>query len=201
MNTARYVLGVMLIVGLPPAIVYWLLLHSLVGFWRRIGTWAAITSIGLVGVGVGFVIYKEKSWVLGTDFGTNWILILFGAFLYGLSVWVSVVTNRTLKLRTFSGVQELAEGAPGDELLQEGIYNVVRHPRYLSVVVGTSGFSLFVNHLGAYLTVLATIPALYLVVALEERELAGRFGNLFEEYRSRVPAFVPRFRSRPTPPA
>jgi protein-S-isoprenylcysteine O-methyltransferase Ste14 len=107
-----------------------------------------------------------------------------------------MITKRQLKLRTFIGLQELSGADPGDRLLQEGIYGVVRHPRYLSVIVGTAGFAMFVNYVGAYLMVLASIPALFLVTILEERELAHRFGVEYEEYRSRVPAIFPRLPKR-----
>ena len=76
------------------------------------------------------------------------------------------------------------------------MYGVVRHPRYLSVIVGTAGFAMFVNYVGGYLVVLGSIPALYLVVIVEERELSLRFGDAYQRYRSRVPAFFPRFPKR-----
>jgi protein-S-isoprenylcysteine O-methyltransferase Ste14 len=37
-----------------------------------------------------------------------------------------------------------------------------------------------------------TLPTLYLIVLLEERELRDRFGVEYEEYCRRVPRFVPR---------
>ena len=74
---------------------------------------------------------------------------------------------------------------------------MIRHPRYLSVIIGTAGFAMFVNYVGGYFVVLASIPALYLVVIFEERELVLRFGAAYEQYRSRVPAFFPSFPRKP----
>jgi len=202
MDTVRYVLGVMLIIGLPPAIVFWILIHPLVGFWRRIGPGVAYSALTAVCVFLGVFIFNRRDALLGDDLGTSRVLIFVGAVLYALSAWISVLTRRQLSLRAFAGVPELSGPGGGGVLLREGVYGVVRHPRYLSVIIGTAGFAMFVNYVGGYLMVLGSIPALFLVIFLEERELAVRFGAAYEEYRSRVPAMVPRLSrgSRPIDP-
>ena len=73
---------------------------------------------------------------------------------------------------------------------------MVRHPRYLAVMIGIAGYTLVVNYFGLYLLYLGSMSALLLVVILEERELAHRFGGEYSEYRSRVPALIPRIDSR-----
>ena len=196
MDKTRYVLGVLLIVGVPPAVIFWLLIHPFVGFWRRVGSWATYISMCTVYVVEIFLLYRYRVEILGTDLGTDWMIFSIGFVFYAASAWISVITKRQLKLRTFVGLQELSGADPRDGLLQEGIYGVVRHPRYLSVIVGTAGFAMFVNYVGAYLMVLASIPALFLVTIFEERELAHRFGVEYEEYRSRVPAIFPRLPKR-----
>lgn len=192
MDTFRYVLAVMLVVGLPPAIVFWLLVHPLASLWRRIGTGRSYVILTVACVLVGAAVYRFRVQVLGADLGFQWALLLPGLVLYGASAWISVLTRRRLDLKTFVGVPEISGSGERGVLLQEGVYGVVRHPRYLSVIIGTLGFAMFVNYLGAYLMVLVSTLALLLVVVLEERELQARFGDRFEEYRSRVPAFFPR---------
>jgi protein-S-isoprenylcysteine O-methyltransferase Ste14 len=192
MDKTRYVIGVLLIVGLPPAVVYWLLIHPFVNFWRRVGTKGAIALVGTLCVLLGVFLFHERVWILGRDLGTNWVLISLGAFLYVVSAWLSVVTKRHLSVRTFSGIPELSGDGSEGTLLKEGIYSVVRHPRYLSVIIGVAGFATVINFVGAYLMVLGTVPALFLVAVLEERELKARFGSEYEDYRSSVPAIFPR---------
>ena len=196
MDKVRFVLGVMLVVGVPPAIVFWLIIHPMVGFWRRVRPGIAYAVVGTLCGVLGFVFYHFRSQVLGADLGTNWILVFLGAIPYAVSAWISILTKRHLKTRIFAGLQELSDSDSGGVLLQEGVYAVVRHPRYLSVIIGTTGFAMVVNYVGGYLMVLGSIPALFLVVLLEERELAARFGAAFEEYRLRVPAIIPRLPKR-----
>ncbi len=192
MDTARYFLGVLLVVSLPPAVVFWLLIHPLAGFWRRIGPMATYMIVGTGCVLVGVILYQLRVGLLGADLGTNWLLVLLGSILYFVSAWITLLTRRHLKLRTFAGLQEISTRDSGGILLQEGVYGVVRHPRYLSVIIGIAGFSMFVNYLGAYFLVLGSTLALFLVVIIEERELVVRFGAQYEGYRSRVPALFPR---------
>jgi len=197
MDTTRYFLGVLLVVSVPPAVVFWLLIHPLVGFWRRIGPVATFMIVGTLCVFLAVILYQFRVWLLGDDMGTNWILILIGTVLYAASAWITVLTRRRLDLGTFVGVPELSKGDSGGVLLQEGIYGVVRHPRYLSVIIGIAGFSMFVNHFGAYVLVFVSFLALWLVAIIEERELSIRFGATYEGYRSRVPALFPRISKSP----
>jgi protein-S-isoprenylcysteine O-methyltransferase Ste14 len=194
MNTTRYVLGVLLIVGLPPAIVFWLLIHPLADLWRRVGPAVTYVLVGLVSLGTGVVVYRFRGPVMGTDLGTNGVLIFSGVLLYLVSAWISVLTRRDLALRTFVGMPEiLGDDSPGT-LLRNGMYGRVRHPRYLSVILGTVGFAMFVNYLGPYLMVLGSIFALIFLINAEDRELSQRFGSEYDRYRSRVPGLIPRFR-------
>lgn len=77
-------------------------------------------------------------------------------------------------------------------LVTDGPYRWVRHPFYLSALLGGVGTAL----LAASLLILAATLLVYglLVVRtpLEERHLAERFGEAYEEYRRAVPAFWPR---------
>jgi len=196
MTTARYVLGVLLVVGTPPAILFWFIIHPLVAFWRRVGPWPTYLVVGaLSGIEI-FLLYIFRDEILGADLGTNWMVFYIGFAFYAAAAWISVITKRQLRLRTSAGLQELSATGSGGPLLQEGIYGVVRHPRYLSVIIGTAGFAMFVNFVGAYLMVLASIPALFLVAVIEERELVQRFGSEYKVYRARVPAIFPRLRQK-----
>lgn len=195
MDTTRYVLAVFLVVGLPPAVLYWFIIHPLARFWQRLGPRTTFTIVAALWVvmATGLSVSRDR-WV-GRDLGTLWVPMAAGLVLYVVSVWLTVVTRRHLSFRTLAGVPEVSTSESPGQLLHEGIYGVIRHPRYLSVIVGVFGFALLANHVGTYVMSVAVVPALYLVILLEERELLQRLGAPYSEYRSRVPMFLPGKRS------
>lgn len=196
MDRTRMILGVLLVVSLPPAVLFWLLIHPFARFWRRLGPRPTYLITGVLFSLMVLFLFLARERLLGADLGTNGGLIIAGCILYFISAWISIVTRRQLDNRTFAGLPEISpEGSKG-VLLQNGIYGVIRHPRYVSVVIGIAGYAMVVNFLGPYLIYLGSVGALLLVVIFEERELEDRFGTEYEGYRARVPAFIPRIRSK-----
>ncbi len=60
------------------------------------------------------------------------------------------------------------------------------------MILWVLGYALIANYLGMYIMFALTVPAVYFIVVLEERELRDRFGSAYEEYSERVPRFFPR---------
>lgn len=89
------------------------------------------------------------------------------------------------------------------ELVQSGIYRLVRHPIYTSMLLVVIGTGLII----APLVLLALAVAIYMVgteirVRVEDGLLASRFGDTFQNYRRSVPAYIPRPKAtRPRPAA
>lgn len=192
MNKARYILGVIFVLSVPPAVLFWFFIHPFVRFWRRIGPWTTYLTVVSISMAAALLLYRFRAGLAGRDLGTNGLLIAAGCALYILSAWLSLRIRRQLDSRTFVGLPEVSGRGEGGTLIQTGIYGVVRHPRYLAVIVGTAGFAMVVNYLGVYLVWLGSVLGLLWLIPLEERELADRFGSAYEEYRSRVPALIPR---------
>ncbi len=78
------------------------------------------------------------------------------------------------------------------------VYKHVRHPLYISWAIAfwatptmTVGHLLFATVLSGYMV---------LAVFIEERDLVDHFGHQYEEYRRRVPKFIPRLTTTPTVP-
>src|SRR5262249_32846748 len=72
------------------------------------------------------------------------------------------------------------------------LYSIVRHPLYVGWFMATWITPMMtVGHL-----LFAATLTVYIVVAskIEERDLVEYFGQKYEDYRRRVPAFLPRFR-------
>jgi len=196
MDSARRVLAIVLVVTMPPAIAFWLVVHPFAKHWRRVDARLTYTILALFMLGLGVALFGIRARLLGRDLGTSFVLIGLGAVLYLIAVAITVQCRKHLTFKTFAGVPEVSASAFPGRLLEEGIYGVVRHPRYLSVIVGTIGFALVVNYAGAYVLVAACLLGLWPLIIAEERELAARFGPAYEEYRRRVPALIPRLRRK-----
>jgi protein-S-isoprenylcysteine O-methyltransferase Ste14 len=98
-------------------------------------------------------------------------------------------------MATLVGLPELSPAAQRkDGLIQDGIYGVVRHPRYLSAGVAVTAHALFINYEGMYILIALLAPVGYAMIVIEERELVDRFGEEYRRYQRAVPRFVPRWR-------
>jgi protein-S-isoprenylcysteine O-methyltransferase Ste14 len=78
------------------------------------------------------------------------------------------------------------------ELVRSGMYKIIRHPIYLSMIALMLG----TGFLRSSLPVLAMAFVLSVIgteirVRIEDRLLASRFGEQFTAYQKRVPAYIP----------
>lgn len=200
MDTVRHVIGILLVVAVPPAILFWLLIHPWATFWRRLGPVVTYSLAGIAYAVVALLLYGLRDTLLGRDLGTRWPLVACGGALYALTVWLDALCRKHLKTTALLGAPEVSERAYPGHLFRDGIYGVVRHPRYVGVILGTLALALVANYVGVYLVLSVCLLGLYPVILLEERELVHRFGRDYEEYRLQVPAMIPRLPRRRTPP-
>lgn len=77
------------------------------------------------------------------------------------------------------------------ELIADGPYAFVRHPIYTGLLVAFVGSAIARGEWRGVLAVLIAWWALWRKLRLEERWMAERFGQRYEDYRRRVPALVP----------
>jgi len=192
MNTFRYVLAVLLLVGLPPGMTWWFVVHPFVGFWRRLGarvTMGVMVVFFAVSV-AGLALIRD--WLLGPDLGLRWPLVGLGVGLVLLAGVIGWKRKKYLTMRILAGVPEVeANVEKRGKLLAEGPYAVVRHPRYVEIVFATFGYAAIANYLGCWIVAILSIPVLHLIVILEERELLDRFGDAYRDYAARVPRYFP----------
>ncbi len=193
MDTARYIFAVLIVSWLPPAMVWWLIVHPFVDVWRRIGPRGTLSILGTLSIACIAALTLARDRLVGADLGTHRTLVFLAVGLGVVSTWIAVRRRRHLTTRILAGVPELERDGQGT-LLTEGVYARIRHPRYVEVWVGTLAYACFANFVGAWVVWLATGPLLHLIVVLEERELRDRFGAEYDAYADRVPRYVPRRR-------
>lgn len=194
LSVARYVMGALLAISMPPAIAYWFIVHPFIAFWRRVGMKPTFWFLGLFLGGSMAALYPFRDALLGRDLGTSVPAIVVAVPLLVVAGVVSRKRRKHLPFKTLAGVPELSPERHGIGLLTEGIYGRIRHPRYVEFTLALVGWTLFANYLGLYLITALAIAALYLIVLIEEQELRERFGTAYAEYSARVPRFVPRRR-------
>jgi len=193
LDTIRYYLAIVALISLPPAIVYWFIVHPFIDVWRRVGKVTTYSLLTVVFVGFAYWLFTLRATLLAEEYGTDWRLWVPALVCYGLAGWISLRIRRQLTFTVLAGVPELDPDGKGGTLMHEGLYAKVRHPRYVAITLGMLAWALITNYLAMYVLVPITALGLAAIVGLEERELARRFGNEYEEYRGRVPMFIPRF--------
>ena len=85
MDTVRYWMGVVVVTWLPPALLWWFLIHPFVGFWRRIGSRATLVVMGVIYVAGVASLIPQRDVLLIRDLGTSPALLAASAALVGLS--------------------------------------------------------------------------------------------------------------------
>lgn len=188
----RRFIGIMLAISLPPAILYWFIVHPFIGFWRRMGLTVTYVFLTVFYVGSMVGLYLIRDTLLGRDLGTSLPLILAAVPLMAGAIVIGRKRRKHLTFRRLAGVPELAPEKHGIGLLREGIYGRIRHPRYVEFSLGLMAYALFVNFERLYWMSAVTLVLLYIIVILEERELRERFGQEYVDYSAQVPRFVPR---------
>ncbi len=196
MDDLRRFLALLLLIFIPPPILFWFLVHPLVRFWRRLGTGWSYAVVGALCGPIVIAAFLAADRLLAVEYGTQYPLVATGLLLLAASAWMRRRIQKRLTNRILIGVPELSPGEQRVPLITDGPHGVIRHPRYVQFLLGLLGWSLLVNFLALYVLFFLSIPALLLVVALEERELRERYGLEWEDYARRVPRFIPRMRRR-----
>ncbi|HSA95637.1 MAG TPA: isoprenylcysteine carboxylmethyltransferase family protein, partial [Acidobacteriota bacterium] len=85
----------------------------------------------------------------------------------------------------------------GHDLITDGPFGWVRHPIYLAMgLLLLSPIICFSSWLGAALALSLFVTGTALRVQAEEGILRETFGSRYEDYRNRVPAFLPQLKRR-----
>jgi protein-S-isoprenylcysteine O-methyltransferase Ste14 len=191
MDKARWFVGVMMIVWLPPAIAAWYLIHPFTRFWRRLGTAASFCVIYSLLISGCLLLWEFSPALLGSDLGFQPLLLVLAVPAAVVGAVIARRRRRYLTQRILTGVPEISRHVKG-QLLTEGIYARTRNPRYLEFLTFSFAYIAFANYVGPWVLYALTFPAIHLVVLLEERELRERFGAEYEDYCRRVPRYIPR---------
>ena len=192
-------LGLLRTVGWIACIVYstipafWLLIHPRAEFWRSrrrspykilvpiwIGMWALVGAI-------------TAPWRSVALYGNKWTWIPAGAvFCAGLVLYQ--LSHSEFRLSQLGGLPEIMHDNKQQHLVTTGIRARVRHPIYLGHLCEMLAWSLGTGLAVCWSLTAFAIATGTVMIRLEDEELEERFGEEQRQYRSIVPAILPRIR-------
>jgi protein-S-isoprenylcysteine O-methyltransferase Ste14 len=172
---------------------FWLLIHPRTDYWRSrshspykillpiwIGLWALIAAVTAPWRHV--LLYENKlTWIPAA------LLFCAGLILYKLS-------HTHFSLEQLSGLPEILPGHHDQRLVTAGIRAHVRHPVYLAHLCEMLAWSVGTGLATCWALTAFAIVTGAIMIKLEDRELEKRFGEEYRNYRSAVPALVPKLK-------
>ena len=115
--------------------------------------------------------------------------IIFGIALISVGVFLVINARRELAQH----MQPTDPGLPTTTIVITGIFSISRNPLYLGGVSVLAGIALLFNWPWVLLFLLPAIIAChYILIAPEEKYLAGKFGNEYINYSSSVRRWIGR---------
>jgi protein-S-isoprenylcysteine O-methyltransferase Ste14 len=114
---------------------------------------------------------------------------------YQLVSWILLGGSLLVAILGFYRYYHHGKPADGMErttrLITSGLYRYIRHPLYLSLMLG--GFGVMMKNLDwqSMIAVIVNLVALYLTARVEEKEMIKRFGKEYESYMGRTKMFIP----------
>lgn len=159
------------------------------GAWLRSPWFYGVTT--LLFFGICYLGWVPLPWAVSP--GGRAVMLAFGSLLLfpGLSfvLWGRVALGRNYFVSTGFGAQLFA----GHQLVTNGPFAIVRHPMYAGLILAALG-SLLVYPTWTTLLYACFSPFITVRARREETALAAEFGEQWQAYCSRVPAFFPRLR-------
>ena len=192
LRAALDILALLVASGYCTIPLFWLMVHPFMDRWRKRGrraygvilpAWGGIIAITFL------IVWSFRP----AHFYTTWFAWVPAAmfFLLGFSIYRAAF--QSFHHTQVSGLAEIEPGRHRQHLVVTGIRSRVRHPIYLGhlceIVAWCIGTGLIVLYVLAVFAVFTGAVMLH----MEDRELEARFGEAYRQYRSKVPALIPRF--------
>jgi len=125
-----------------------------------------------------------------------WVIFCMGLSFLGLAIRIFTIGHTP---KSTSGRNTSEQKA--STVNSTGIYSTVRHPLYVGNFFMWFGIFLYVHSFWVAITFCLIYWIYYeRIMYAEEEFLRGKFGEVYEEWASKTPAFIPNFKSY-IPPA
>jgi protein-S-isoprenylcysteine O-methyltransferase Ste14 len=158
------------------------------GWDPRLLRWPAVFALAVAYVAGGILLWRPIP--LELDANLQFVLVLVGSVLYFPGAVLYLWGYRTLGRMFGVSSTTASELYEDHRLVDDGPYAIVRHPMYLGVLLVAFG-ALLIFHTWA-MVIYAPMALVVIVRARrEENLLAAEFGEQWQLYKDRVPAWVP----------
>jgi len=104
-----------------------------------------------------------------------------------IGAWFGIASVRKTTLK-------VAETHRAVKIVKDGLYSRIRHPQYFGGILAHIGISFLLSSFFSLVASPIIIILNFLISWKEEKELLNEFGNEYEEYKKKVPMFIPKLR-------
>jgi protein-S-isoprenylcysteine O-methyltransferase Ste14 len=192
LRAALDILALLVASGYCTIPLLWLMVHPFLERWRKRGRRAFAIILPAWGgiIAITFLI----AWPFRpAHFYTTWFAWAPAAMFFLLGFLIYWAAFQSFHHTQVSGLAEIEPGRHCQRLVTTGIRSRIRHPIYLGHLCEIVGWCIGTGLIALYVLAVFAIVTGAVMIRMEDRELEARFGEAYREYRSRVPALIPRF--------
>ena len=174
----------------PVIPLIWIPVHLMIGFSKRTRAIAYLLSI-FSWIALAYLLYKFRMLLISFKAELPFWINIIGFLLLFSGTILHIWTGMLLRLKGLIGFQEISHRK--GKLVIEGPFSVVRHPTYFAHTLMFLGVFLLTEVVAVgIVTFLDFVIVNIVIIPLEEREIAKRFGMEYEIYRRKVKSrFIP----------
>jgi protein-S-isoprenylcysteine O-methyltransferase Ste14 len=174
------------IMAWPVVPLFWIPVHFATNLFRKLGLLTYVMPF-IPWLPLTYLVYRNRTFLLQSRVDLPLIFNIIGIVLFICGTLLHIWTARLLGLWGIIGVPEISDGVK-ENLVTEGPFSIVRHPTYLAHTLIFLGVFLITESVAVgIITLLDFLIVNAVIIPLEEKEIAKRFGEDYALYRKKVP--------------
>jgi len=181
-----------LVIVYPPVFVFWVIIHTRIQYWRKLGKRAYLYAC-LAWPLISGPLFLWRAEIFKTRWAMPWWLVGVGILALAGAGVVFELAGRVISRRTLLGLVELEPERNPQPVMQTGIYGMTRNPIYLAHWLLILGGAAISGYAANWILFASEGLLLAVLIRTEEHELRNRYGIEFEAYMRRVPRFFPKW--------
>jgi protein-S-isoprenylcysteine O-methyltransferase Ste14 len=139
--------------------------------------------------------YSATRWLTG--FFLSHMVFPPGVFLHGIRILGSVLFVLGLGIFVICAFQVYSAKILKCGIATKGLYQIVRHPQYLGLVICGTGMAILWPRFLILLTLSLMLILYYFLARDEERRMINQYGDVYRKYMEQTGMFIPRWIEQP----